>query len=132
MTDILSETFGRALVARKSFEKEAVWLPLLALHHLNSGAPVIAGKTFTDCVLEGHAVIAPLGNTTFDGCNFGAVGDPASLLFKAQGPKLVGVIGFENCRFVRCQFRQVGFTGHESFVEALKTDLSPASLSMKP
>ena len=64
MTDIMSEAYGRELVARTTFEKEAVWLPLLALHQFNAGQPIIADKTFVECVLEGPAVIAPLGGTT--------------------------------------------------------------------
>jgi hypothetical protein len=125
MTDVMSEAFGRELVARTAFEKEAIWLPLLAVHHLNAGAPIITGKTFTECVLEGPAVIAAMPGTIFDSCDMGAVQDPHSLLFKAQGPKLVGVIGFKDCNFVRCRFRQVGFSGHDDFVEAMKTDLAP-------
>ena len=52
------EAAGRALVARTSFEKEAVWLPSLAVQHWNAGETVIDGKTFTDCVIEGPAVLA--------------------------------------------------------------------------
>lgn len=125
MTDLMSEAYGQQLVARTTFEREAIWLPLLALHHLNFGTPVIAGKVFTHCVLEGPAMIAPLPGTTFDNCDMGAVENPHSLLFKAQGPKLVGVIGFKDCIFERCQFRLVGFSGHHDFVDAMMNDLSP-------
>jgi len=123
VTDVMSEAFGREIVARSAFEREAVWLPLLAIHHLNAGVPVITDKMFIDCVLEGPAMIAPLAGTTFDSCDMGAVENPHSLLFKAQGPKLVGVIGFRDCTFVRCRFRQVGFSGHDDFIEAMKSDL---------
>ena len=42
------EKFGRELVARTTFEKEAVWLPSLAVHHMNAGKTFIEDKTFTD------------------------------------------------------------------------------------
>lgn len=127
MTDVMSEAFGRELNARQDFEKEAVWLPLMAVHALNGGEPVITGKTFTDCVIEGPSVIAVMGETTFDGCDMGAVSNPHSLLFKAQGPHLVGVIGFKDCKFVRCRFRQIGFTGHDDFVESMKNEIASVS-----
>ena len=88
---------------------------------------MITGKTFTDCLIEGPAVIAAVGDTTFDGCDMGVTKNPHSLLYKAQGPLLVGVIGFKDCKFERCRFRQVGFTGHDDFVEGMKDKITPMS-----
>ena len=121
------EAFGRALVARKEFTKEAVWLPSLAVNHWNAGEMSIEGKTFTDCVLEGPAVVAVMNGTTFDNCNLGAASDPKTLLFRPLGDKMAGVVGMSNCRFVRCRFVQVGFTGSEELLTeltglALKSD----------
>lgn len=117
------EAFGRALVARTTFEKEAVWLPSLAVHHLNAGQPVIRGKTFTDCVIEGPAVIAILDGMILDGCNLGATGDSKNLLLKPLGDKIVGAIGIADSRFVRCRFVQVGFTGNEGYLAEMARDL---------
>jgi len=61
------EAAGRALVARTTFEKEAVWLPMLAVQHWNAGEMSIKDKTFTDCVIEGPAVMAVMNGTFFDG-----------------------------------------------------------------
>ncbi len=126
MTDILSETFGRDLIARTTFEKEAVWLPLMAVHQLNAGDPVIRGKTFTDCVIEGPAVMALVDGVTFDGCNMGVASDPTSLFYKGQGPILIGAIGFADTKFVRCRFVQVGFTGHTASVDQMAAELVSA------
>jgi hypothetical protein len=126
MTDILSETYGRELAARTTFEKEAVWLPLLGMHQLNTGDPVIRGKTFTDCMIEGPAVMALVDGVTFDGCNMGVANDPTSLFFKGQGPILIGVIGVADTRFVRCRFVQVGFTGHTAMVDTMAAELVSA------
>lgn len=120
------EAFGRALVARKTFEKEAVWLPSLSIHHLNAGQTFIEGKTFTDCVIEGPAIMAVMNRTHFDNCNMGAVTNPRSLLYRPLGEKLAGVVGMSNCRFVRCRFVQVGFTGSDELLSELETMLVSA------
>ena len=124
MTDIMSEAFGREIVARDTFEKEGVWLPLLAAHTMNAGESVIKGKTFTDCVIQGPALVAVLSGTTFDGCNLGAASDPDSMLFTPRGPHLVGAIGLQDCRFVRCRFVQIGYTGSTAFLEDMGESLA--------
>ena len=124
MTDVMSEAYGRELVARTTFEKEAVWLPLLAVHHLNAGEAIIEGRTFTDCVIEGPALIAIMTGTTFEGCNMGVTEDVRSLLFRPMGPRLVGAIGFSNCRFERCRFTQIGFTSADEVLDSLAADLT--------
>ncbi len=126
MTDIMSEAFGRDLVARENFSQEGVWLPLLAVHHMNAGDPVVRAKTFTDCVIEGPALVMPMGSTTFESCNMGVAKDPRSLLYKPQGPMLVGAIGLENCRFVRCRMVQIGFTGTDAFLDELAEQMMAA------
>ena len=120
------EAFGRALVARETFDKEAVWLPSLAVHHLNAGQTFIEGKIFTDCVIEGPAIMAVMNRTQFDSCNMGAVTNPRSLLYRPLGEKLAGVVGVSNCLFVRCRFVQVGFTGSDALLNELETMLVSA------
>lgn len=114
------EAAGRALVARTSFEKEAVWLPSLAVQHWNAGQMAIDGKTFTDCLIEGPAVVAVMNGTTFDNCAMGTTSDVRNLLYRPLSTtKLAGVVGMSNCRFVRCRFAQVGFTGSDDLLEQL-------------
>ena len=120
------ETFGRELVARTSFEKEAVWLPSLAVHHMNAGQAFIDGKTFTECLIEGPAVMAVMNGTTFDSCNMGVASDPRTLLLQPLGDKIAGVVGMSNCRFVRCRFAQVGFTGSPELLQQIEDDLLSA------
>lgn len=126
MTDVMSEAFGRELNARTTFEKEAVWVPLMAVHAQSGGETTLKGKTFTDCLIQGPALVAIVGETTFDGCNMGRVTDVRSLTFTPQGSLLVGAIGLEDCRFVRCQFEQVGFTGAPAFLQQLVEQLQSA------
>ena len=120
------EAFGRALVARTDFTREAVWLPLLSVHHLNAGQTTIDGKTFTECVIEGPAVVVLLAGATLEGCNLGVATNPRSLLYKPMGEKLAGVIGLTNCRFINCRFVQVGFTGSDEMLEQFETMLISA------
>lgn len=124
MTDVMSEAFGREITARDTFEKEGVWLPLLAVHTLNAGEPVIKGKTFTDCVIQGPALVAVLPGTTFDSCNMGAASDPTSMLYAPKGPQLVGAIGLEACSFVRCRFVQIAYTGSDAFLASMSETLT--------
>lgn len=114
------EAHGRELVARTAFDKEAVWLPQLAVHHWNAGEMAVTGKTFTDCVIEGPAVMAVMAGTTFEGCAMGTTSDMNNLLYKPLGQKLAGVVGVGDCKFVRCRFVQVGFTGSDELLEDLR------------
>jgi hypothetical protein len=115
------EAFGRALVARTSFDKEAVWLPMLAVHHWNADIMAIDGKTFTDCVIEGPAVMFVMTGTHFDSCAMGTTTDVRNLLYRPLSQnKLAGLVGMSNCRFVRCRFVQVGFTGSDDLLAALE------------
>lgn len=119
---------GRALVARKTFEKEAIWLPLLAVHHWNAGEMAIDGKTFTDCVIEGPAVMAVMNGTHFDSCAMGVTTDVQTLLYRPVGKtKMAGVVGVSNSTFVRCRFVQVGFTGSDDLIAQLEAGIRLAS-----
>lgn len=126
-----AEAAGRAMVARTSFEKEAVWLPVLAVNHWNAGEMAITGKTFTDCVIEGPAVLAVMNGTTFDGCNMGAAANPRNLLLKPLGDKIVGAIGMADCRFVRCRFAQVAFTGDDGLLAELEKGIAAGNSAME-
>lgn len=120
------EKFGRELVARTTFEKEAVWLPSLAVHHMNAGQTVIDGKTFTECLIEGPAVLAVMTGTSFDTCNMGVAEDPRTLLLDPRGDMIAGAVGMANCRFVRCRFVQVAFTGAREMLDQIEQDLRSA------
>ncbi|WP_291832146.1 hypothetical protein [Brevundimonas sp.] len=112
------------LVSRDAFEKEAVWLPAMAVQHWNAGKMSIEGKTFTDCLIEGPAVVAVMNNTTFDSCAMGTTTDTRNLLYRPMGQKLAGVVGMSNCTFVRCRFAQVGFTGSDGLLEQLQAGVT--------
>lgn len=121
MTDAaINPTVDKALVERTSYEREAIWLPNLAVQHWNAGQTVIEGKTFTDCVIEGPGLLAVLANTHFENCALGVTTDMRNLLYTPVGrEKLSGVIGMANCRFLRCRFVQVAFTGSDELIEQL-------------
>lgn len=127
MTDIHDEAAGRAMVARTEFTNESVWLPLLAVNHLNAGETVISGKTFTDCIIEGPAVLVALNDVSLDGCNMGLITNPMNLMFKPLGDLIIGAVGVSHCRFVRCRFVQIGFTGPEAFLTQLADSITSAA-----
>ena len=80
---------------------------------------VIQGKTFTDCQIEGPAVLLALGGVVFDGCDMGyAAGDPKALLLMPMAKnRVIGAIAMQDCRFERCNFVSVGFTGSDAFLD---------------
>jgi len=125
------EAFGRALVARTTFDKEAVWLPNLAVHHWNAGLTTISGKTFTDCLIEGPAVLAVMTGTAFDSCAMGMTTDPKTLLLRPLGASVAGVIGMADCKFVRCRFVQVGFTGADGLLDELQAHIASGNARME-
>lgn len=122
------EKAGRALVARTEFNKEAVWLPMLTVQHWNAGEMFVKDKTFTDCLIEGPAVMAVMDGTHFDSCAMGTTTDAKTLLYRpVSRDKMAGVIGMSNCRFVRCRFVQVGFTGSDELLAELETGITARS-----
>lgn len=124
MTDTTERAYDKALVERTHFEKVAMWLPQVAVHHFNAGQTIIKGKTFVDCLIEGPGVIFATDDCVFDACNLGFAEDPSSLLLQAVGPKVTGVVAFEACTFKNCRFAMIGFMGSAAlraqFVETVK------------
>lgn len=70
--------------------------------------------------------MAVMNGTTFDGCNMGVAGNPRTLLLQPLGDMIAGVVGMSNCRFVRCRFVQVGFTGSPELLQQIEENLLSA------
>lgn len=81
------------------------------------GEYFVVGKTFEECYIYGPAVVAfnvnakgeenVILNGVFDG-------DPSSIFIEIQSPRTVlGVIGFQKCRFTDCTFKRVGIIGNK-------------------
>ena len=121
------EALAREVVARTEFRSEAVWLPLMAVQHWNAGETAIADKTFTDCLIEGPAVLAVMTGTVFETCAMGTTKDVRTVLYRPLGNTLAGVVGMVNCRFVRCRFVQVGFTGTDDVLDSMVEGIKPMS-----
>ena len=85
------------------------------------GGSIIEGRTFTNCRIEGPAIMLVLDGVTFEHTNFGPTGgDMRSILFKPLHEKTaIGAIPMRNCKFVGCEFFALGFTGHENMLKAL-------------
>ncbi|WEK57651.1 MAG: hypothetical protein P0Y52_14075 [Candidatus Brevundimonas phytovorans] len=110
------------------FTKASVWLPQLFMETSRAGSPTIENLTFTECLIEGPAVLLPLAGCTFDGCNMGdAHGDPRNLLLQPVGPQRVtGAIPLKNCKFINCRFLGVGFTGTPAYLDEMVSALGGA------
>jgi uncharacterized protein YjbI with pentapeptide repeats len=112
-----------------AYEGVHIWLPQLVLEAAQRGEAVIENKTFTNCFMEGPAVLLAVGGCSFDGCNMGdAMGDARNLLLQPVGPqKVTGTVTFQNCRFVNCRFLRVGFTGAPEFLANIQQVLGGAA-----
>ena len=111
------------------YKRTTVWLPQLFLETSRAGgALLIENRTFTECLIEGPAVLLALEGCQFDGCNMGeAHGDIRSLMLQPSSPQRVtGPIPFKNCSFVNCRFLGVGFTGAPWFMDSLTRALGGA------
>ncbi|MNH51686.1 hypothetical protein D3C73_33350 [compost metagenome] len=110
------------------FTKASVWLPQLFMETSRAGSLTIENLTFTECLIEGPAVLLPLDGCTFDGCNMGdAHGDPRNLLLQPVGPQRVtGAIPLKNCKFINCRFLGVGFTGTKAYLDEMVSALGGA------
>ncbi|WP_395945725.1 hypothetical protein [Brevundimonas sp.] len=108
------------------YDKAQIWLPQLVAEAMGAGQATIKGKTFIDCRLEGPAVLLPIGGCEFDACDMGfASGDIRNLLLSPVGPqKVTGAVVFEGCKFQRCTFYAVGFTGAPEFLKNFHAVLS--------
>ena len=115
-----------AIGAGPVYEGLNIFLPALAIEAARRGEAVIERKTFRNCMIEGPAVLLPLGACNFDGCNMGdAQGDIRNLLLQPLGPqKVTGTVAFMDCEFINCQFIRVGFTGTPDFLAQVQQVLT--------
>lgn len=125
MTEAKNTLNFAAIGPGPSYEKVHIWLPQLIAEAALRGEGAIEGRTFTDCVLEGPAVLLAIAGCHFGGCNMGdSMGDARNLLLTPMGPtKVTGVIGFKDCKFINCSFLRVGFTGAPQFLSDLIAQL---------
>lgn len=99
----------------------------VSLHQLfyqnmqTSRQPLIRGRTFTDCIIQGPSVLLAIAAVTFDTCNLGSSGDdPRSLILMPMAKNaVVGPIAVAECTFTRCDFMGIGYTGPDTFIEHL-------------
>lgn len=120
----MSETLTfQALGPGPIYQNLEIWLPLLLHEGVLRGENAIEGKTFIDCRIHGPAVIVPVSGCQFDSCSMGAPdGDMRNLMFQPLGPsKITGAIALLNCRFERCNFLGIGYSGGQDFLEQLRT-----------
>lgn len=84
------------------------------------GGVMIEGRTFTDCVFEGPALMLVLEGVHFESTNFGPTGgDMRNMLFKPMGTVGIGAIPVRNCTFTNCRFNTLGITGNEALLQML-------------
>lgn len=108
-----------------------VHFSLYDLHRANiqaGGQGVLEGRTFTDCRIEGPAVMLVLEGVHFDGTHFGSTGgDLRNMLFRPMsGVMAIGAIPVRNCTFTNCQFITLGITGNDDLLQMLVDQVQTA------
>lgn len=104
VTGPVLDTYGQSEhQARDVFQGEKLVIPNL----VHAGDPFIRGKTFVDCEVLGPAIIeftvTRPASYALDGCLF--IGTDAVVYDEPS--RSLSAISFEDCRFIRCTFRQV-------------------------
>ena len=96
---------------------------------MTSQEPLIQGKTFTNCVIEGPAVLLALSGVSFEACQLGLTSDdPRSLMLMPMAKdRVVGAIAGKDCTFRGCQFFAIGYTGTDAFLDRMLQVLGPQS-----
>ncbi|NBB16479.1 hypothetical protein GVN21_14025 [Caulobacter sp. SLTY] len=103
-----------------AYDRQAVSLVDLLRARMAKGERVVKGVTFTDCRIEGPAVMLVLG-CQFEGSDFGnPSGDIRNLILRpASQSAVIGAIPVDSCSFTRCAFVGVGYTGADHFLDQL-------------
>lgn len=84
------------------------------------GGVMIEDRTFTDCVIDGPALMLVLDGVHFESTNFGPTsGNLRNMLFKPMGNMGIGAIPVRNCTFTNCRFQTLGITGNEDLLKML-------------
>ncbi|MFN5482984.1 MAG: hypothetical protein ACK49G_12710 [Brevundimonas sp.] len=103
------------------FEEVDLSLPELLLFSAARGVPLIQGRTFRRCRLQGPAILLVAEDVTFDGTNFGDPrGDIRNLLLRPEGTRAIGTVPLRTCVFEGCEFHGVGFTGSDAFLNEVR------------
>lgn len=84
------------------------------------GGVMIEGRSFTDCVIDGPALMLVLEGVHFESTNFGPTsGNLRNMLFQPMGNMGIGAIPVRNCTFTNCRFQTLGITGNEDLLKML-------------
>ena len=108
------------------FRDAILWLPGLMAEAMADKQPAIRGRTFTNCLIHGPAVLFAVQGVALESCNLGdSGGDMRTLVMRPANPgRLTGAIPVEDCTFEFCDFHNIGFTGAETFVQSI-LDIRP-------
>lgn len=80
---------------------------------------------YEDCIIQGPAVLIFLGNTSLDGCSFEGPPETITWEISPERQTVLGAVGFEDCVFLRCQFRGVGIAGNREFIDNFMNNVAP-------
>ena len=101
-----------------TFENVDIAIHELLAASMKQGVPLIKGRTFRGCRLVGPAIVMAALGTRFEDTNFGDPrGDAKNLCLRPMGDRATGAIVLQDCVFDGCEFKEVGFTGSDSFLD---------------
>jgi hypothetical protein len=101
-----------------AYDQKVIYLPELV--DKRARPSILKGFTFTECQINGPAVVALLPNITINGCRF-EVDNVEAMCFEVpeDSPK-VGVIGLTDCVFTDCSISNIAFMGTPEVLAILR------------
>lgn len=110
---------------------EGVRIGLLDLYrdHVRAGGgSIIEDRVFSNCLIEGPALMLVLEGVHFESTNFGPTGGHVrNMLFRPLGDVGIGAIPVRNSTFRNCSFHVLGITGSDELLQLLTDQVKTAS-----
>jgi hypothetical protein len=101
---------------------------VIKLLDLARSGPIV-GQVYQDAIIEGPGVVY-LERCSLQFCTFEGAGSIEALLWPADEGRrdhIVGAIWLIRCSFVRCRFKEIGFSGTAEVLDAIRSGNQPTA-----
>ena len=85
-----------------------------------NGRPLVENRQFTDCRIKGPGIVTFVSSVELVNNDLGEGAFESVLYLGVPNAPRQGLVGFVNCKFERCRFRQVGYYGDKAMLAKLR------------